>query len=182
MPYYANLRRESAEVRKRIAEGLLRLRKSIADQKVPPRTVSGDVLVASWNIREFDSRKYGGRLTDAFYYIAEILSHFDLIAIQEVREDLSALDRVQDLLGSRWKYVVTDVTDAGLGGNGERFLYDSRKVTFGGLAGEIVLPPSKVDTDVLQFARTPFVCGFKSGWAKIDLCTVHIYLRRRSAA
>jgi hypothetical protein len=177
MPYYAGLRREKPATRTRIAEGLLRLRKSIAAQGVPPRTVAGDVLIASWNIREFDSRKYGGRLTDALYYIAEILSHFDLVAIQEVRDDLSALERVQDLLGSWWKYVVTDVTDSALGGNGERmaFLYDSRKVTFGGLAGEIVLPPAKVDTEVLQFARTPFVCGFRSGWAKIDLCTVHIY-------
>lgn len=177
MPYYASLRRETPAVRARIAAGLLRLRQAIVDQGVPPRTLAGDVLIASWNIREFDSRKYGGRLTDAFYYIAEILSHFDLIAIQEVREDLSALERVQGLLGSWWKYVVTDVTDRALGGNGERmaFLYDSRKVTFGGLAGEIVLPPSKVDTEVLQFARTPFVCGFRAGWAKIDLCTVHIY-------
>lgn len=175
MPYYAGLRREDPETRERIATGLLRLRQKIA-AKVPPRTVSGDVLIASWNIREFDSRKYGGRLTDAYYYIAEILSHFDLVAIQEVREDLYALERVQGLLGSWWKYVVTDVTD-GTSGNGERmaFLYDSRKVTFGGLAGEIVLPPAKVDTEVLQFARTPFVCGFRSGWAKIDLCTVHIY-------
>jgi hypothetical protein len=38
-----------------------------------------------------------------------------------------------------------------------------------------VLPREKVDTEVLQFARTPFVCGFKAGWARIDLCTVHIY-------
>ncbi len=175
MPYYASLRREDAATRTRIAAGLLRLRQSIAAQGVPPRTAMGDVLVASWNIREFDSRKYGGRLTDAFYFIAEILSHFDLIAIQEVREDLAALERVQSLLGSWWKYVVTDVTE-GSGGNGERmaFLYDSRKVIFGGLAGEIVLP-EKVDTKILQFARTPFVCGFRAGWARIDLCTVHIY-------
>ncbi len=176
MPYYASLRREDAETRTRIAAGLLRLRQVIVAQGVPSRTVTGDILIASWNIREFDSKKYGGRLTDAYYYIAEILSHFDLVAIQEVRDDLSALERVQGLLGSWWKYVVTDVTD-GTSGNGERmaFLYDSRKVTFGGLAGEIVLPPAKVDTEVLQFARTPFVCGFKAGWAKIDLCTVHIY-------
>lgn len=176
MPYYAGLRREEPGTRERIAAGLLRLRQSIAAQKVPARTVAGDVLIASWNIREFDSRKYGGRLPDAYYFIAEILSHFDLIAVQEVREDLYALERVQGLLGSWWKFVVTDVT-AGSSGNGERmaFLYDSRKVTFGGLAGEIVLPPSKVDTEVLQFARTPFVCGFRSGWAKIDLCTAHIY-------
>jgi len=176
MPYYAGLRRETPETRQRIAEGLTRLRKAIVDQKVPRRTVSGDVLIASWNIREFGGRKFGARLADAYYYIAEVLSHFDLVAVQEVREDLSALDRVQDLLGSWWRYIVTDVTE-GKSGNGERmaFLYDSRKVTFGGLAGEIVLPKAKVDTDILQFARTPFVCGFRSGWAKIDLCTVHIY-------
>lgn len=176
MPYYAGLKNERPEVRKRVAAGLLRLRQSLIDQKVPTRTVAGDVLIASWNIREFDSKKFGGRLTDAYYYIAEILSHFDLIAIQEVRNDLSSLNRVRSLLGSWWKYVVTDVTDHGLGGNDERmaFLYDSRKVNFGGLAGEIVLPP-QVDKDVLQFARTPFVCGFQAGWAKIDLCTVHIF-------
>lgn len=176
MPYYASLRREPPAVRTRVAEGLKRLRKTIADTKVPVRTLDGDLLIASWNIREFDSRKYGGRLTDSFYFIAEILSHFDLIAIQEVRSDLSALDRVQGLLGSWWKYLVTDVTE-GMSGNGERmaFLYDSRKVTFAGLAGEIVLPRSKVNPDILQFARTPFVCGFKAGWARIDLCTVHIY-------
>lgn len=176
MPYYAGLRREDRETRERIAAGLIRLRQAIAAQGVPTRTVAGDVLIASWNIREFDSAKYGNRVIDAFYYIAEILSHFDLIAIQEVREDLYALEKVQGLLGSWWKFVVTDVTE-GSGGNGERmaFLYDSRKVTFGGLAGEVVLPPEKVDSEVLQFARTPFVCGFRSGWAKIDLCTVHIY-------
>lgn len=176
MPYYASLRRETPEVRKRIAEGLRRLRQAIVDQGVPRRTVDGDVLIASWNIREFDSAKYGGQLTDAYFFIAEVMSHFDLIAIQEVREDLTALERVQDLLGGWWKYVVTDVTE-GSSGNGERmaFLFDSRKVIFGGLAGEIVLPANKVDPNILQFARTPFVCGFKAGWAKLDLCTVHIY-------
>lgn len=177
MPYYAGLRRETPETRRRIAEGLVRLRRTIVDQKVPQKTLGGDLLIASWNIREFDSPKYGERIVDAFYFIAEILSHFDLIAVQEVNEDLRALDRVRDLLGSWWKYIVTDVSAQGGGGNGERmaFLYDSRKVTFDGLAGEIVLPPQKVDSLVLRFARTPFVCGFRSGWAKIDLCTVHIF-------
>ena len=80
------------------------------------------------------------------------------------------------LLGGWSKYVVTDVTEAA-SGNGEwmAFVYDRRRVAFGGLAGEIAIPPEKVDTEVLQFARTPFACGFKAGWAPIDLCTVHIY-------
>ena len=111
MPYYAGLRRETDAVRKRVAEGLVRLRRTIVDSGVPPKTLDGDVLIASWNIREFDSAKYGGRLVDAFHYIAEIISHFDLVAVQEVRSDLSALDRVIGLLGGWWKYVVTDVTE-----------------------------------------------------------------------
>ena len=72
---------------------------------------------------------YGERAEECLYYMAEIISHFDLVAVQEVREDLKALDRLRRILGSRyWKYVVTDVTE-GSPGNRERlaFLYDSRK-------------------------------------------------------
>lgn len=100
MPYYAGLRRETGAVRTRVAEGLAQLRRTITEGGVPRKTLDGDVLIASWNIRELDSAKYGGRLVDAFHYIAEIISHFDLIAVQEVRSDVSALDRVIGLLGS----------------------------------------------------------------------------------
>jgi hypothetical protein len=92
-----------------------------------------------------------------------------------VRGDLEALGRLVRLLGPWWKFIVTDVT-LGTSGNDERlaFLYDSRKVAFDGLAGELVLP-AKAQAPALQFARTPFICGFKAGWAHFKLCTVHIY-------
>jgi hypothetical protein len=175
MPFYYRLRREPKDVQRRAAEGILRLRKTLKVDGVPARTVDETLLLATWNIREFDSAKYGDRCTECFYYIAEIINHFDLVAVQEVREDLTALDRLQEILGGWWKYTVTDVTE-GTAGNRERmaFLYDSRKVAFGGLAGEVVLPEKK-GKRVLQFARTPFICGFKSGWTKFNLCTVHIY-------
>lgn len=175
MPFYHTLEGEPADVRRRTVHGLIRLKDQLRADGVPSRTVDETLLLATWNIREFDSPRYGGRCPECFYYIAEIISHFDLVAIQEVHEDLSALDRVQELLGGWWKYIVTDVTE-GKSGNDERmaFLYDSRKVTFGGLAGEIVLPDVKGER-ALQLARTPFVCGFKAGWSKFNLCTVHIY-------
>lgn len=174
MPFYYSIRKDEAKERRRTAEGLLRLRAQLKEE-VPRRTVTDTLLLATWNIREFDSSKYGYRTSEALHYIAEIISHFDLVAIQEVREDLSALDEVQRMLGGWWKYIVTDVTE-GSSGNGERmaFMYDGRKVSFGGLAGEIVLPAKKKDP-VLQFARTPFLCGFRSGWVKFNLCSVHIY-------
>jgi hypothetical protein len=28
---------------------------------------------------------------------------------------------------------------------------------------------------VRQLARTPFICGFRAGWTKFEICTVHIY-------
>ena len=125
MPFYYSLWQQPTEIRKRAAEGLKRLARQFVDDGVPARAVSGTLLLATWNIREFDSAKYGDRCVECFYYIAEIINRFDLVAIQEVREDLRALDRVQEILGGWWKYIVTDVT-AGTAGNRERmaFMYD----------------------------------------------------------
>src|SRR5690606_35390159 len=155
--------------------GLLRLRQQFRDEGVPRKNSDDTLLLATWNIREFDSAKYGPRCAECFHYIAEIVAHFDLVAVQEVRDDMAALMRLLQLLGPWWHYLVTDVT-LGTSGNGERlaFLYDSRKVEFDGLAGELVLPGTATDP-VLQFARTPFICGFKAGWSRFSLCTVHIY-------
>lgn len=173
MPFYASLKKEKVAVRRRAAKGLLALRTAL-ESEVPKRTSSDTLLLATWNIREFDTEKYGPRCVESFLYIAEIVSHFDIVAVQEESDELEALDRLQEILGGWWKYILTDVT-IGKRGNRERlaFLYDSRKVTFGGLAGEIVLPPER-DRDALQFARTPFLCGFRAGWSKFNLCTVHI--------
>jgi hypothetical protein len=163
---------------KRTAARLLTLREALEGQ-IPQRNIAGTMLLATWNIREFDSLSYGERKDEPLYYIAEIIDHFDLVAIQEVRDNLKALDRLMDLLGSWWKCVLTDVTE-GKPGNRERmaFLYDSRKVRFGGLAGEVVIPPTKKRGEVLepakQLARTPYLVGFGIDWFKCTICTTHI--------
>jgi len=183
MPKYRDLDPINKPEDRRIAERLLALRRQL-DRDVPAtRTLLHNLLLATWNIREFDSPAYGERLPEAFYYIAEIIARFDLVAVQEVRKDLKALHRLQEILGDHWQYLVTDVTE-GEPGNDERmaFLYDSRKVRFGGLASELVLPPLKTRDDqgktvyqpVTQVARTPFICGFEAGWSRFMLCTVHI--------
>jgi hypothetical protein len=134
MPYYKSIDNQTVEGR-RTAEGLLRL-KAALDQIIPAKTLDQTLLLASWNLREFGGTKYGGRNQEALLYLAEILSHFDLIAVQEVRDNLDALDSLMIELGSWWRYVVSDVTQ-GTQGNQERhaFLYDTRKMSFGGLAG-----------------------------------------------
>ncbi len=69
------------------------------------------------------------------------------------------------------------------------FLYDSRKVSFGGLAGELTLPPLELKDQngktvyhpVSQVARTPFMCGFQAGWTRFILATVHILYGKSTA-
>ena len=125
----------------RAEQGMKRLQEQL-NSEIPRRTLDETLILATWNIREFDSPAYGDRLPEALDYIAEIVSRFDLVAIQEVRERLDALDQVLARLGPWWKYVCTDVT-GGKAGNGERmaFLFDGRKVRFAGISGEVVIPP-----------------------------------------
>ena len=109
------------------------------------------------------------------YYIAEIISRFDLIAVQEVMGNKKGLERIMALLGKNWNYIATDSTEGSSGGQEcMAFLYDTNKVSFKNLAGEIVLPKNNLIDD-LQFARTPFCVSFQAGWFKFNLSTVHIY-------
>lgn len=175
MPIYVELRNNPDS--KRIIEGLERLREQL-DSDIPGRSLDATFRLATWNIREFDSPAYGDRTEDALYYIAEIISRFDLVAVQEVRRDLRALEHLLRHLGKDWQYLVTDTTEGA--GNDERlaFLYDSRKVRFTGLAGELVLAGVEDDDgnemEVEQLVRTPYTAGFQAGWAKFQLATVHI--------
>lgn len=177
MPYYAGLKQiADAAVRKRTVDGLKRLRPALATA-IPARTATDTLLLATWNIREFDSGKYGFRSDEPYYYIAEILSRFDLIAIQEVRDGLYPIQKLQKLLGSWWDFIVTDVT-LGTSGNSERmaYLFDRRKVSFTGLAAELVLPKDNgAKSEPVQMARSPYIAGFRAGWAYLTLATVHIY-------
>ena len=160
------------------AQGLKVLIQRIQDSKVPASKLDETILVASWNIREFGK---GKRSPKAIHYIAEILSWFDLISIQELRGDLHDLGCVMNVLGPYWKVVFSDVTE-GSRGNEERiaYLYDKRAVVFTGLAAEAVTPPieqkvdgKKVVTPAEQFWRTPYIASFRAGTFDFVLLTVH---------
>lgn len=143
------------------------------DATIPiKRAVDRNLLIATWNIRAFggltptwrsdddDSPKRNWR---GLHAIAEIVSRFDVVAIQEVRRDLTALRTLVATLGSNWSFLVTDIT-RGTKGNVERmgFVFDTARVQLSGLAGELAAPD---DEEVLaelsperpfrQFARTP---------------------------
>jgi hypothetical protein len=184
MPHYTELQGiDDENIRMRTVAGLKRLRSGLR-QAIPPRTLTSALLIATWNIRELDSGKYGFRGDEPYHYMAEIIGRFDLIAIQELRNGLYPLQRLRSLLGRAWGILVTDVT-LGVAGNSERmaYLFDRRKVAFTGLAAELVLPKTRgAVAEPLQLARSPYLAGFRAGWAYFTLATVHIYYGRNQAA
>lgn len=172
MASYKKIKRiEDDSVRSRVVERLLTLRKQLKAQ-VPEKTATQTLLLATWNIREFGDN----RLQESSYYIAEIIDHFDIVVIQEVNsKEISGLESVLSILGDNWSYVMSDGVEGSAGGNeAMAFVYNTNKVKFTGLAGEIVLPNDKL-MDSVQFARTPFIVSFRAGWFDFKLCTVHIY-------
>ena len=184
MPFYTWLRprssdsNEKLETKRRTAKKIKALRAaleahidaaSLPNDVQPPADSSKFVRIATWNLREFDSPSYGERSREAKTYIAEILSYFDLIALQEIRRDLRALNDIKTLLGPNWEYIVTDTTE-GYSGNKERmaFLFNRNKVWFRNVAGELTLPKGQKVTD-------PFGERFQvEGGIQCDLPAGHI--------
>ena len=140
---------------------------SPAPKGVPRRTKDAGLIIGTWNIRDFDNNKFrhGPRRRESLHYIAEILSAFDVCALQEVNEDLGPLKDVIRLMGPGWDFIATDVT-VGSSGNRERmaFVFDSRKVRFRHIAGEIVLPKHALLPGEQQFAR-PSGIGLKQNYS-----------------
>ena len=182
MPLFYNL--NDVLKPQRAAQGLLSLRGQL--EELPKKVLAPAFLIGTWNLREFDNKKYGHRMKESYLYIAEIISHFDIVALQEIRSDLHALKELKKILGPSWQYLVAPVT-YGPSGNHERlaFMYDTRKIQFSGIAGNIVLPPIKQISGGFepspQLARTPYWAGFQIGNFKFILCTVHIIYGTSSA-
>ena len=165
------------KVSKDIAAGLKVLRSRIEKSNIPPSKLDESINIATWNIREFGRRP---RSEASIHFIAEILNQFDLIAITELRDNLTDLKRVMDILGPYWKIVFSDyITDAG--GNRERFgyLYDKRAAVFTGLAAEVD-GPRKKDLKTghylpqIDWWRKPYMASFRAGSFDFVMLSAHI--------
>jgi len=150
-------------------------------------------LTEKWQSEASDTPK---RNLHDIHAIAEIVSRFDVVAIQEAREDLTALRRLMQALGPSWGLILTDVT-WGEPGNGERlaFVFDMRRVKPSGLACELVVPAEwlaeseedarendKIRMDGLykQFARTPYAVSFESAGQTFVLVALHVWYGKKA--
>lgn len=167
----------------------LNMLKADLDSKIPSKKLDKNLLIATWNIRAFGNltRKWDSDDEDSpkrdlhsALCIAEIISRFDVIAIQEVKDNLRALRDTLKVLGKNWSFILTDV-NKGKVGNGERmaYLFDTRRVHLSGLAGELVVPEEweeNIGEHALskQFVRSPYAVSFQSNKHTFILVTLHI--------
>lgn len=164
--------------------------------KIPPKKLEKNVLIATWNIRAFGdlTKKWKSEKDDSpkrdwhsLACIAEILSRFDVIAVQEVKSNLRALRHTLKLLGDHYSLILTDVNKGDVG-NGERmaYIFDTRRVQLSGLACELVVPDewkTAISDSSLkeQFVRSPYAVSFRSHSSTFILVTLHILYGKKSS-
>lgn len=191
MPFYNDLRPEAdfatrdfvrvfpemtTTERARCIDGLRRLKAGLA-QHVPPRETEGNLLVASWNIVALGGGDY--RDGEGLYYVAEIIGAFDLIAVQELKPNLTDLDKLMRILGPHWSYMVNDPT-GGDAGNDERsaYVFNTNRVRLSGVAGELSLWQD-YDGDwpgaMRSLKRPPYMTGFVTAWKHFAMVNLHLH-------
>jgi len=158
------------------------------DQVVTAKELSRNLLVGTWNVRDFDrvTNKWRSATGDSsirdlsdVLCIGEVVRRFDVVAVQDVRKSARAFLLMMQALGEGWAFLVTDVT-RGKEGNDERlaFVFDTGGVRPSGLACELVVAAEDagISEDVLtkQFAWTPYAVSFASGSDSMTLVTLHV--------
>jgi len=167
------------------AKKVEKLREIIRQTNIPPKMLDKNLLIATFNIREFGAKRRQGYAINA---LAEICSCFDVIAVQELRQNLGDLKRLLEVMGPYWKVIFNDPAGEPRNpGNDERFayIYDNRVMRFTGMAAELL-----VTDDFLGQAgapknslsvpwRTPFMASFRAGDFDFMLLTVHIQWNKK---
>jgi endonuclease/exonuclease/phosphatase family metal-dependent hydrolase len=146
------------------------------DRKIPKKS-RDKLLVATWNIANLGVQK---RSDEDYALMAEMIGWFDLVAVQEVNDDLSGIDAIHAKLPPRYDLLFSDAS-----GNRERqaFLFDTRKVHRLKEVGRLSIPPSDLgkikipDTTTAfpGFDRGPYLASFESGAFRFSLLNVHLF-------
>lgn len=157
-------------------KALRKYRDSKDDLKIPAST-SKNLLVATWNIANLGAQD---REDAHLKIIAEILSWFDIIAVQEVKENSEHFQKIVGFMGKPYSFVFSDE-----GGNNERiaFIYNSTKIILLQEVAELAIPPSEFSSikitgvgETFQgFDRSPYMASFKTGKFEFTLLGVHLY-------
>lgn len=151
------------------------LRTQKATRLIPGRD-DEHLLLAAWNIANLGAPDQV-REPACFELIAEIISSFDLVAVQEVRDDADAgIRRLRAELPDSWDLVFSET-----GGNDERmaFLWDTDVIRRGQLIGKVTFEPDELEraggAGFRAFSRTPYIGTFHRGKLAMMIVSVHSF-------
>ena len=147
-----------------------------------PAKAANRLLLATWNIANLGLQD---RVPGAYKLIAEMIGWFDLIAVQEVNDNLAGLRALQTNLPAKYRCLFSDV-----GGNNERlaYIYDTSKVRLLEKIGEVAVDPTDLKHIKLPgvqekfegFDRNPYIAAFRAGKFTFQLVNVHLYFGKES--
>jgi endonuclease/exonuclease/phosphatase family metal-dependent hydrolase len=156
-------------------KALRRYRDTEPGRRIPAKA-PGRLLIATWNIANLGVQD---RLDSDHALMAEIISWFDLVTVQEVNDNLAGILAVKAHLPKRYGLLFSDPS-----GNRERqaFFYDTRKVSLLEKIGRIAIPPPDLPKIKLPgtttafpgFDRGPFLATFAAGNFRFMLVSVHL--------
>lgn len=121
--------------------------------------------MATWNIRMFSEKKRSGH---DLVQIASILSRYDLIAVQEIRDSQVMLKLIKHLPG--YSYILSAPVGRR---NKEQYAFLYKKDGFKVLGSHIY--PDKSD----HFIREPYIAHFRTGNFDFTLINIHILYGER---
>jgi len=159
-----------------VAAELSALRSHRQLRKIPAKA-PGKLLLATWNIANLGVQL---RRDSDYELLAEILGWFDLVAVQEVNDNLAGIRAIHSQLPPSYRLLVSDAA-----GNNERqvFLYDSGKVQQLEKVGRMSVAPAelrhiKLPGSTAKFAgfdRGPYMAAFRAGRFSFLLLNVHLF-------
>ncbi len=116
-------------------EAVRQYRDQAPGRQIPARQPNR-LLLATWNIANLGLQQ---RREKDYRLIAEILSWFDLIAVQEVHDNTAGIRGIHQHLPAAYRLLFSDIA-----GNKERmaFVYDATKVAQLEKVGEVSVPPA----------------------------------------
>jgi endonuclease/exonuclease/phosphatase family metal-dependent hydrolase len=162
------------------------LRQYVATEpgRAVPAKAADRLLLLTWNVANLGVQR---RRDKDYRLLAEVISWFDVAAIQECHDNLAGIQAIKANLPDSFRLLYSDAS-----GNNERltYLFDADKVGLFEEVGEVALPPSDYGDVKLPgirrrfdgFDRNPYLATFRAGAFTFSLVNVHLYYGSESTA
>jgi endonuclease/exonuclease/phosphatase family metal-dependent hydrolase len=146
-----------------------------------PAKAADNLLIATWNLTNFGVQQRQGK---HLQLMADMMQWFDIVAVQELADNLTQFHQLLAKLGPEWAAIYTDVA-----GNDERlaYVYHKTRLSPTGLSAELAMRRNEEKTITISvgeveeklefegFNRNPFMMNFVAGQFEFTLVNVHLY-------